>query len=544
MSAIVLAAIAWNSSGVPIQVTTLGRFHQRQLLEITPFNGRLVIAELRTARRLTSTGFALGIAACLSEIVDGRLGVEVYPILAGWLAGTMLARVRPRPRFRMPLGLRLASPALVAIWRVSAALSLGIALSAVLRSFWIEVPVGPRLWAVAALGVVLAVHLLVRDLATRPLPLGPADMVSAEVALRAWSARRLLAAGAVVALWTAVRAALPGLPGANAAGFVLTYGVAILAWAISVRPWSAGFAADRPGWRWATGACSALLAVALTAGWLVWGPIPSPEVRITAAQRVTTGEPVRYASLTGMRGAWELFWEPGAGEPFPQAALTVGVKAAPFAISGDGHSITYLDTDSRKLVHLSFSDGARREVTGALEVAEVPKPALSHDGRYLTLTGPEGVVLVDTTTGARTRLPGIARVIGVTSDTVVATTGPKAEPGSFDTSLVVLDHRGTVRSRVPFDPTLDVRLAPDGRSLAVLTHEEVATMDVATGKVTGRHDLTAPDDTWGASMLAWDGGSRLLVVGQESVYLVNPATGKAKPYASVDDGIVVGGSAS
>lgn len=551
--AVVSGLLAWSAADAPISRNAVEKFHARQLVDITPFNGGHLIAELRAARRLSWPGVALGIAVCLSAIAVGQFRVEAYFPLAGWLGGMMLARLRPRPRFRKPLGLHLAPPMLVGVWRLSAVLSCGLALSAVVRSFWLEVPVGPRLWAAGTLGLVLAVHLLVRDLLTRPLALGTADLVSAEVALRARTARALLGAGATVALWTAVRAEVPGAPAVDVAGFLVSYGVPIAAWISAVRPWRAGYAAERPDRRWATAGGVVLATAALSVCWMVWGPnVPAdPRVRITGFRADIGGEPVRYAHLGSRMARWELFREPGQGYPLPEAATTLGIRPAPFAISGDGHHLAFVDESSRRLVHLDIASGRRSELTDPLRPGSTLEPAFSHDGRHLTLTTADGVDLVDVRTGTTTRLPGIARVIGVGADAVVATTEGRAVRGSFDTTLVVLDHRGVVRTRAPFDPTLDVRLAPDGRSLAVLTSDEIVTMDVATGKVTGRHDLDLPSRGWDTSVMGWDGGQRLLVridpvdSDKEHAYVVNPSTGRAKPFKGVpDEGHVVGGSVS
>lgn len=545
------AGVAYSAVNAPVGWAALRRFGRRQQIDITPFNGSLVIAHLQVTQRWWWIGVAIGFAWCVSGIVGGNLRVDAYPFVAGGFAGVLIAGFQPRSRRRAPLGLRLAHPFLVLIWQCIAILACGLALSTVARSFWLETPVAARLWAVLALALVLAVQLLVRDLHTRPLQHGPADLVGAELAIRSRSARSLLAVGGTVTLWTAFYTGLPALPGAQVFGFLITYGLPLLAWVTATLPWSPSAWKPGKGGIWATTTATALVGVGLSASWLVWGQEPTGGPHIPYA-RVSTPvtEPFLHAYAAKNPAHWRLVTRDRVAS-FPEAVTLVGIRPAPFLISGDGHRLVYLDKATRRLVHSDFTSGDTLNLTERLADDAIPVPALSHDGRFVTLTGTSGVELIDSATGTRTRLNGIARVIGVGQDTVVATTGRRALRPAPDTELLTLDHGGAVRSRIPFDPTLDVRLAPDASALAVLTYDEVVTMDSATGVVRERHDLRLPERKTWKSMLSWDGGHRLLVLvdrngpDKQAGYLVDPSTGKAKPYEGLpEEGSVVGGSVS
>lgn len=543
-----LAAVAHSAVNAPQGASGLNRFRRRHLIDLTPYSSSRVAEHLQMRGRWWWVGVAVGIAWCLSGIFEDRLRIQAFPIVAGGLAGLLLAELRPRSPRRAALGLLLAPPFLVLIWRCVAILAGALALSTVLRSTWLEVPIAARAWAVLALALTLAVHVLVRDLHTRPLPRGPADLVGAELAIRSRSARSLLAAGGSVALWSAFNTGLPSLPGAPVAAFLITYGLPLLAWIAAAQPWSPSAPMRERGRIWVPATATVLTGAALTAVWLI--PVQEPsETHLTLSRGMTA--PVLYAWVDENPARWQLADHPDQSFSFEQAAITLGVRPAPFAISGDGHRLVYMDKDTRRLVQLDLANAAYHDLTEPLANGAAPEVAMSPDGRYVTLAGATGVELVDTGTGGRTRLPGIARVLGVGQDTVVATTGRRAVRPAPDTELLVLDHRGGVRNRIPFDPTLDVRLAPDLSALVILDEDEVVTMDPTTGRVRERHELHLPERSAEMSMLSWDGGHRLLIriepVDSDKTrgYLLDPSTGKAKPYEAMpEDGPVVGGSVS
>lgn len=543
-----LTAFTHSAVKAPMGASGLNRFRRRHLIDLTPFSSSRVAAHLQVRGRWWWIGVASGIAWCLSGIFEDRLQVQAFPVVAGGLAGLLLAELRPRSPRRASLGLLLAPPFLVLIWQCVAILAGALALSTVLRSTWLEVPIAARVWAVLALALTLAVHVLVRDLHTRPLPQGPADLVGAELAIRSRSARSLLAVGGTVALWSAFNTGLPSLPGVPVAAFLITYGLPLLAWISATQPWAPSAQMRGRGRSWVLATAAMLTGVVLTASWLIPAQEPS-ETRVKLSRGMT--EPVLYAWVGENPARWQLADHPDQSFSFDQAAITLGVRPAPFAISSDGHRLVYLDKDTRRLVQLDLANAEYHDLSEPLTNGAAPEVTMSPDGRYVTLAGASGVELVDTATGGRTRLPGIARVLGVGQDTVVATTGRRAVRPAPDTELLVLDHRGGVRNRIPFDPTLDVRLAPDLSALVILDADEVVTMDPTSGAVRERHELHLPEHTATMSMLSWDGGHRLLIridpvdPDKASGYLVDPSTGKAKPHESMpDDGPIVGGSVS
>ncbi|MER6512675.1 hypothetical protein ABT158_38090 [Nonomuraea sp. NPDC001636] len=165
----------------------------------------------------------------------------------------------------------------------------------------------------------------------------------------------------------------------------------------------------------------------------------------------------------------------------------------------------------------------------------MPDAAFGQDDRHVILTWPNGVDLVDAVTGARRRLPGVGRVIGVVPGKVVATTGRRALEGAPDTELVTLDARGAVRTRTPFDPALQALLTPDGERLVLVSDNEVLTMDPRTGgRVRARATLGGPGAE--AELVRWTEDGRLLVMlgwDDPVLYLVDLETGKSRQVKNV-----------
>ncbi|MFI6792480.1 hypothetical protein ACIBG4_34650 [Nonomuraea sp. NPDC050383] len=483
-----------------------------------------------------------------------------------------------------PAGMRLAPRALAGIWRVAAVLACGIALSTVARSFRMEVGVAERLGATLALASVPAVHLLVRDLHRRALPAGPVDLVAAELALRARSARALLAGGTAVALWTASSGGLPDFPYLlrDSASLVCDVLLPLLALIHAIRPWQVTpeRAAERPRGplkRLVGAALAVATTIGLLAGWTVWGTAPESRygpydesgqhawltgrtvtswdyvtgadgwgVRRAAAATAPrpplspVGEPLRYARLDRERQRWELSVTPSVPRVLGPAVarLTSGGprgRPAPLALSRDGHHVVYLDGASRRLVLLDLTTMRLIHLTGPLDDESVPEPALSADGGLVALTSAAGVELVEARTGARSRLPGVSRVLGLGPDGVVATAGRRALPGAPDTELVTLDRRGAALTRVPFDPTLDALATPDGSALAVIAGDDLVTMDPRTGQVLRLVPMRLPAHYGAPETAGWSAGGRLLVSvetrdpGQARHHLADPATGRSGP---------------
>ncbi|GGO82452.1 hypothetical protein GCM10012289_73720 [Nonomuraea cavernae] len=523
--------------------TAAERFARRQRVDLTIFNGDRILLYLQVRRRYRWLGAATGLVCCVATFTQGAIVISAYLPLAGWLLGSIVAEIgfaRSRPRVRRRLDVRLAPPRLTSLWRLGASISVAVALSAVARSYGMEVGVRERLYAVLTLGVVLTVHLIVRDLHRRALVAGPADLVGAELAIRSGSARSLLATGTTIALWTA-SGSLPDLPDLGQPAVVLiALGLPLLVLGTVTDTWQVTYAlSGRPAW---PAPAATLLAAALTATPLVWAPREAGETRLDNWYALPHA---RFADLDQRSGAWRL-WGPEGGIQVGQARAYLSgdgtaARPAPLALSGDGRHVVYLDRASRRLVLAHLLSRRERHLTGPLADEAVPEPALSHDGRHVSLTTAAGVELIDATTGARTPLPGVRRVLGLGPDGGVATTGLAALPGAPDTELVTFDHSGKVRTRVRFDPTLRVRLSPDGRTLAVVTRNEIVTMDPGTGEVRGRARLRLPTHPDAPEPLGWDEESHVLVridrYGQDkgTYHLVDPVTGKSRPLRDIPD---------
>ncbi|MEW1838191.1 hypothetical protein AB0392_09555 [Nonomuraea angiospora] len=423
----------------------------------------------------------------------------------------------PRRVIRRSPGIRLVPPQLTATWLICAAFSCGVAFSTVERSFSAETTAGRRLGAAAVLGVVAVVQFMVSGLHRRALLQGPADLVGGELARRSHSARLLLGVGASVALWTSV-IALPVQQFSEVSVLALV-GLPILALAFASNAWPSGASGRRTTWLWAA-AGVALAGLGLATGRSVWQQTPG------AAAPATLAGPFQYALPDPGTGTWTLRGEGRQPQEVGQAGTRL--SGEPFVLSGDGLHLVYVDADTRRLVQQDLSGpGARRDLTGPLTGRPVPEVVLSQDGRYVSV-GPE---VIDNRTGARTRLPGVGRVLGFGPDTVVATTGRRALAGSPDTELLTIGYDGTVRTRAPFDPTLEVAVSPDARALVVLTEEEVLTMDPRTAEIRGHAELGVPEQHGTPDALAWARDGRLLIKidegGEKEFHLVDPATGEA-----------------
>ncbi|MFI6293210.1 TolB family protein [Nonomuraea sp. NPDC050790] len=256
-----------------------------------------------------------------------------------------------------------------------------------------------------------------------------------------------------------------------------------------------------------------IVAALLPAGGLLYGlrtPPPAPPASFQAF-----ADPIRFAWLASDPTRWELQQEPGNISAYRDADTS-----GPLAISGDGNHLVYLQLGTGRLVHRDLRGTRVRELDGTGEVL------LSHDGAYAAV----GTTLVHTPTGAATPLPGVARVIGIGGGKVAATTGRRTLPGAPATELVVFDVRGKVLSRAPFDPSLDVRLSPDGGTLAVVTQADVLTMDPETAGVRTREPLKLNGPSAESALLGWSADGRRLVLraDQDDVHLVDPRTGTAR----------------
>ncbi|QFY06226.1 hypothetical protein GBF35_05640 [Nonomuraea phyllanthi] len=494
------------------------------MLDITVDNGPHVLLYLQVTRLFRWTGTSVGLAAVVFALASDEIALTPYLLLLGWLLGVIAGEIafpRAGGPIRRGRGIRLVPPQLTVAWLVCAAPSCGLALSTVLRSLDGETAFGERLGAAATLGLVAVVQLMVIGLHRRTLLAGPADLVGAEVATRSGSARWLLGAGASAALWTSVFA-LP-LRQLDVVGLLVLVGLPIFAWAAASKAWQAGTPGGGSTWQWVT-AGTVLAGMGLVLGWDMWQSAPgSPGAPPPEARTV----PVRYATLDEQTGRWKLYGE-GGQQMANRALPPTERRRAPFVLSGDGLHLVYVDEATHRLMlsHLSEPD-ERLALTGPLTGAPMPEVVMSWDGRYVSV-GPE---LIDNRTGTRVRLPGVGRVLGFGPDGVMATAGRRALPGAPDTELLTLGYDGTVRTRAPFDPTLEVAASPDGRALVVLTDEEVLTMDPRTAVIRDHARLRVPEHYGAPEPQGWARDGRLLVrIEQdddaEKFQLVDPATGK------------------
>ncbi|MFI6899978.1 hypothetical protein ACIBKY_01895 [Nonomuraea sp. NPDC050394] len=432
----------------------LDRFARRHRLTITPYNGDNTIAYLRAVRSWRGAGLAAGGALSLYFLENLNFPFLLY----GWLTGVLVSEIQlaaTRPRF-FGERLRLTPRALTVGWRLSALLCWGVLAVLVVRSFFREMAVPDRLWVAIPAFVLLAVHLVLRDLHRRAVPAGTSDLVGAEFAARMSSARTLMAFGIAAALWPAF-------------GFISA-------------------------------------------------ELPTP-VRPVMLAPVAVPGPVQFARIVGGPVRWALSSETNGEATFGEADTR-----GPLALSGDGFHLIYRQLGTGKLVHRDLREADVREIAGAGEIL------LSHDGAYATV----GTTLVHTPTGSATPLPGVARVIGIGGGRIVATTGRRTLPGAAATELVTFDTRGKVVSRAPFDPSLDVRLSPDGRTLAVVTFADVLTMDPATAKVLTREPLKLPGPVYELALVGWSADGRLLLRAAleephvSGHFLIDPRTGTAR----------------
>ncbi|GGT38975.1 hypothetical protein GCM10010176_098760 [Nonomuraea spiralis] len=191
-------------------------------------------------------------------------------------------------------------------------------------------------------------------------------------------------------------------------------------------------------------------------------------------------------------------------EPFPQAAPYVVMKggaptAAPFVVSPDRRSVVYLDRTSRRVVHQH--GGNRRDLSGTLADADVPEVSISERGRYVALTR-NGTRVIDTGSRSEITLPGVLKVLEVSSPGVVVTTASR---------LIVYDRRGKERLSIAVPSLLlesrTAFLKPDGSRLVVISDDGdlVETYDLTTRERIHRVRPRLPDGDPVESGAGWSG---------------------------------------
>ncbi|MCK2221392.1 hypothetical protein MF672_047455 [Actinomadura sp. ATCC 31491] len=546
--------IAGASANSPLHRKDAERYARRQSALITPANGTAILRYLQVTRRWRWMGAAGGLALLPLAGAPGSSSLGPYLPLTGWLLGALageLALGRHRSGRRRPLGLRILPPVLTVTWTSCALFACGTAVSALVAA--------PGSWpaAVAALVVVAAVQATVRGLHRWPVPQGPADLVGAELGTRSRSARSMVAAGSAVAVWTSAYASPDRTPPEL---WLLAGGLLpVLGWIMSAVPHQVRTSARRSAWRpVATGLALGGAALATT---LAFGPLDALPRVAGPRPAAHLAQAVPFARV--LNGRWTLIT---GGQAFRMNRAANAVPGAhhraPFAFSGDGRTVVYLDDATHSLVvHGLATPEPPRALTGPLTGLAPPEVMLSRDGRQAVVgtkptgakligtklidTAPTGMELIDTATGARVPLPGARRVLGVGPGGVVAATAPRALPGSRPAraELLTFDLRGSVRARAPFDPALEALLTPDGRDLVALSEDEVLTLDPRDGKVRRRAGLRLPEHDGAAEALGWHADGRLLVRisgSDDSYHLVDPRTGRARPLGDVLPGEPLG----
>ncbi|RSM98194.1 hypothetical protein DMB42_45140 [Nonomuraea sp. WAC 01424] len=197
-------------------------------------------------------------------------------------------------------------------------------------------------------------------------------------------------------------------------------------------------------------------------------------------------------------------------EPFPQAAPYVVMKggaptAAPFVVSPDRRSVVYLDRASRRVVHQH--GGNRRDLSGPLPDADVPEVSISERGRYVALTR-NGTRVIDTGSRSGITLPGVLKVLEVSSPGVVVTTA---------SGLIVYDRRGKERLNIAVPSLLlesrTAFLKPDGSRLVVISDDGdlVETYDLTTRERIHRVRPRLPDGDPVESGAGWSSKGRFQI---------------------------------
>lgn len=541
----VTAAVAMGGFAQPVTRHTLGNFSRLYQVDVTPYNGAAILRYLHVTQRPMWTGMAIGFAVMFAQLGDKSSTVGPFWPVTGWFCGFAVAEMflarRGGPLGR-PLAFRLVPPFAGGLWVFAAVVSAALALASVFRSFEAEVDLAERGWAVFTLAVVLTVSLLLMGLRRRALRAGPADLVSAEFAMRCRSARLLVAGGTIVAIWSAPGGDWP--PDEQGYRTLVNLLVPLLAWSLAQGPVQPT-PAHRPP-RWLT-AGAVLLTPVLAAGWNAAVAVPEEPPQQVLMEPYEA--PILYAT-PGRMSQWTLATLPEGHEADDEwdhshqftlgGAVTRlatgdgGRRTGPLALSGDGHHVAYLDSVTGRLVVRNLPEGTTRDLTEPLPAGAVPRPHLSRDGRFAALVSGTGTEFVDTRTGVRTAMPGVRRVLGLGPYGVVGTTGHPAFPGSPDTELITVDPQGRVRSRAPFDPTLPAVATPDGRSVVMLRAGEVVTMDARTGRVTGRAATKLPRHHSPPEPVGWSVQGRLAVLivpaddGRE-YHLLDPRTGGSSP---------------
>ncbi len=188
-------------------------FARRQHLLITPANGPMVLQALALTRWWRTVGLFVGLAlGAIPAIPQGKLGANFMAMFLGWFAGAVIAEWRllgpdgSGPRRSASLNSRelsayLPRPLLIVVGVVSAMVVLD-ALIALARQISRHTNVIPTLGWVGMVVLTLAVlGLTARRILQRPQPVGLADVMAADDALRSRSLRVIVGSTVAALGW-------------------------------------------------------------------------------------------------------------------------------------------------------------------------------------------------------------------------------------------------------------------------------------------------------------------------------------------------------
>ncbi|WP_431893928.1 hypothetical protein [Nonomuraea sp. bgisy101] len=166
----------------------------------------------------------------------------------------------------------------------------------------------------------------------------------------------------------------------------------------------------------------------------------------------------------------------------PDAAVWVptsgGAAVMPgFSVSRDGHRVAYFSVARQRFVAHDLPSGLVRDLSPVVGTAGLPTEAtaISADGDGFAVSDGEQVFVTDFGTGRTTALPRADGVIGITRDTVFASSG----------DTVVRFLRGSGARLNDFPLPSGARLSPDGLRLAVVGEQPADTielLDAVTGE--------------------------------------------------------------
>jgi hypothetical protein len=233
--AVAVAALTAALADWPVSRKRVERFACRHDLEITPDNGRQIIAYLATTRRWRAAGAAGGLTAyAVTALQHDRIGVNLVNLLTGWFLGALAAEARAvgllpgrRAASLIPrtLDRYVSGPAR---WALPASVIAFLAVAAV---------GGPRralIPTVLVLLVSVAVWLVDRHVLRRSQPLAGADRLAADDAIRSRSLHGLTAAATGLVLYCALAVAPQLTVLAVPLGLIA---VPLTCWRLATRRW-------------------------------------------------------------------------------------------------------------------------------------------------------------------------------------------------------------------------------------------------------------------------------------------------------------------